>query len=59
MGIDIQRIEFLDRQKEMSDSYEYHGIRLDIYLKDEKIFIFSLIPVGVRLFSYLEGGDNA
>ena len=42
LGIDIQRIEFLDRQKEMSDSYEYHGIRLDIYLKDEKGTVFNV-----------------
>ena len=42
LGIDIQRIEFLDRQKEMSDSYEYHGIRLDIYLKDGKGTVFNV-----------------
>ena len=42
LGIDIQRIEFLDRQKEMNDSYEYHGIRLDVYLKDEKGTVFNV-----------------
>ena len=26
----------------MSDSYEYHGIRLDIYLKDEKGTVFNV-----------------
>lgn len=42
LGIEIQRIEFLDRQKEMNDSYEYHGIRLDVYLKDEKGTVFNV-----------------
>lgn len=42
LGIEIQRIEFLDRQKEMNDSYDYHGIRLDVYLKDEKGTVFNV-----------------
>ncbi len=42
LSIEIQRIEFLDRQKEMDDSYEYHGIRLDVYLKDEKGTVFNV-----------------
>ena len=41
-GIEIQRIEFLDMQKDFTDSYEYHGIRLDVYLKDEKGTIFNV-----------------
>ena len=32
LGLSIQRIEFIDKQKDLSDSYTYHGIRLDIYL---------------------------
>lgn len=36
LSVAIQRIEFIDRQKDLSDSYEYHGVRLDVYLKDEK-----------------------
>lgn len=42
LGVEIQRIEFIDRQKDISDSYEYHGIRLDVYLKDEKGTVFNV-----------------
>lgn len=42
LEIEIQRIEFIDRQKDLSDSYEYHGIRLDVYLKDEKGTVFNV-----------------
>ena len=42
LGIEIQRIEFLDRQKDFTDSYEYHSIRLDVYLKDEQGTVFNV-----------------
>ena len=42
LGVSIQRIEFLDRQKDFTDSYEYHGIRLDVYLKDEAGTVFNV-----------------
>lgn len=42
LGVKIQRIEFIDRQKDLTDSYEYHGIRLDVYLKDEKGTVFNV-----------------
>ena len=42
LEIEIQRIEFIDRQKDLSDSYEYHGVRLDVYLKDEKGTVFNV-----------------
>ena len=42
LGIEIQRIQFIDRQKDFSDSYEYHTIRLDVYLKDEKGTVFNV-----------------
>ena len=42
LGITIQRIKFIDQQKNLSDSYEYHGIRLDVYLKDEKDTVFNV-----------------
>lgn len=42
LGMKIQRIEFMDRQKDLTDSYEYHGIRLDVYLKDEKGTVFNV-----------------
>lgn len=42
LGISIQRIEFIDKQKDLSDSYSYHGIRLDVYLKDEAGTVFNV-----------------
>lgn len=42
LGVSIQRVEFLDRQKDFTDSYEYHSIRLDVYLKDEKGTVFNV-----------------
>jgi len=42
LDISIQHIEFIDRQKEFADSYEYHGIRLDVYLKDEAGTVFNV-----------------
>lgn len=42
LGVKIQRIEFIDRQKDLTDSYEYHGVRLDVYLKDEKGTVFNV-----------------
>ena len=42
LGIKIQRIEFIDHQKDLGDSYEYHGIRLDVYLKDDKGTVFNV-----------------
>ena len=42
LGISIQRIEFIDKQKDLSDSYTHHGIRLDVYLKDEKGTVFNV-----------------
>ena len=42
LGVSIQRIEFLDRQKDFTDSYKYHSIRLDVYLKDEAGTVFNV-----------------
>lgn len=42
LSVSIQRLEFLDRQKDFTDSYEYHGIRLDVYLKDEAGTVFNV-----------------
>ena len=42
LNITIQQIKFIDQQKDLSDSYEYHGIRLDVYLKDEKGTVFNV-----------------
>ncbi len=42
LGVSIQRIEFIDKQKDLSDSYTHHGIRLDVYLKDEAGTVFNV-----------------
>ena len=42
LDVEIGRIEFLDRQKDFTDSYEYHSIRLDVYLKDDKGTVFNV-----------------
>lgn len=42
LGVKIGRIEFLDRQEDFTDSYEYHSIRLDVYLKDEAGTLFNV-----------------
>ena len=42
LGVSIQRIEFVDKQKDLSDSYAYHGIRLDVYLKDKAGTVFDV-----------------
>ncbi len=42
LGIEIQWIKFLDKQKDLSDSNEYHGVRLDVYLKDENGTVFNV-----------------
>ena len=42
LSIKIRRIEFIDKQKDLSDSYTYHGIRLDVYLKDEAGTVFNV-----------------
>lgn len=42
LGVEIRRIEYLDWQKDLTDSYEYHGIRLDVYLKNEAGTVFNV-----------------
>lgn len=39
---DIQRIEYIDRQKDFSDEYLGHGIRLDVYLQDELGTVYNI-----------------
>lgn len=48
LGISIQRIEFIDKQKDLSDSYTHHGIRLDVYLKDESGTVFNVEMQSVK-----------
>ena len=42
LNVAIRRIEFIDKQKDLSDSYTHHGIRLDVYLKDEAGTVFNV-----------------
>ena len=38
----IARIEYISKQEDISDSYTSHGIRLDVYLKDEASTVYSI-----------------
>ena len=42
LGKEIDHIEYIENQKEISDSYEHHGIRLDVYLKDEAGTVYAI-----------------
>lgn len=39
---DIKRIVFIDKQKDLSDSYTSHGIRLDVYINDENGTVYNI-----------------
>ena len=39
---EIARIEYISKQQDVSDSYTGHGIRLDIYLKDDANTVYSV-----------------
>mgnify|MGYP002519430025 CR=1 FL=1 len=36
LGKKIARIEYIGKEEDLSDDYQYHGIRLDVYLEDEQ-----------------------
>ncbi len=42
LGLPIERIQYVDKQKDLSDSPEYHGVRLDVYLHDEAGTVFNV-----------------
>lgn len=42
LGVPIERIQYVDKQKDLSDSPEYHGIRLDVYLHDKSGTVFNV-----------------
>ena len=54
LGVTIQCIEFIDKQKDLSDSYTHHGIRLDVYLKDEAGTVFSIEMQSVLIYNLLK-----
>ncbi len=34
LGLPIERIQYVDKQKDLSDTPEYHGVRLDLYMHE-------------------------
>lgn len=42
LGKEIDHIEYIENQKEISDSYEHHGIRLDVYLRDDARTVYAI-----------------
>ena len=42
LGKKIARIEYISKQQDLSDSYTSHGIRLDVYLKDEENTVYCV-----------------
>ena len=42
LGVQIDHVEYLTKEKDISDSFTGHGIRVDIYLKDGKGTIYSI-----------------
>lgn len=42
LGKEIARIEYISKQQDLSDSYTSHGIRLDVYLKDEENTVYCV-----------------
>ena len=49
LGKPIARIEYISKQQDVSDSYSSHGIRLDVYLRDEANTVYSVeMQNGIR-----------
>ena len=42
LGMKIDRIEYIENQKEISDSYAHHGIRLDVYVRDNTGAVYAI-----------------
>lgn len=42
LGVEIDRIEYIDTEKSLEASSRFHGIRLDVYLKDEKGTVYNI-----------------
>lgn len=38
----ISRIEYSDKEKDISDEYAAHGVRLDVYLEDENNSVYNI-----------------
>ena len=48
LGEEIDHIEYIENQKELSDSYEHHGIRLDVYLRDGAGTVYAIEMQTIR-----------
>ena len=42
LGKEIDRIEYVDTQKDLNDSYLHHGIRIDVYLRNEAGTVYAI-----------------
>ena len=42
LGKPISRIQYITKQQEVSDSYSGHGIRMDVYLRDETNTVYCI-----------------
>lgn len=42
LGKEIRHIQFIQKQTDLSDSYDYHGIRLDVYLNDNEGTVYNI-----------------
>lgn len=42
LGKDIRKIQFIEKQKDLTDSYINHGVRLDVYLNDEAGTLYNI-----------------
>ena len=42
LGIRIRRLEFVERERDLSDSFFFHGIRLDVYVEDDADSVYDI-----------------
>ena len=42
LGVAIDHVEYLSKEKDISDSFTGHGIRVDVYLRDGKGTVYSI-----------------
>ena len=53
LGKSIAEVVYIDKQKDLKDEYDAHGIRLDVYLKDEHSTKYD-VEIQATLHSALE-----
>ena len=42
LGVEIDHVEYLSKEHDISDSFTGHGIRIDVYLRDDKGTVYSI-----------------